>query len=166
MDARLKRQILPMLRCQFAIKRARLWTARIANINFGADMRESRQREKLNRAFNAESKRIGKFFEIAKGNHYDSPFTLLPLFLFHAAKKGVDINGHENRLGRNPSPPFCESLSRAHQDSAFKLVKSTTRGEGTRWYTQKRWAVPHSGDGCLPRRIRDGKSWSGNCSRY
>lgn len=82
-------------------------------------------------------------------HRHDSLFTLPPpLFLFHAAKKGVDINGHENRLGRNPSS-LCESFTRAHQDSAFKLVKSTTRGGGTRWYTQKRWAVPHSGGGCV-----------------
>lgn len=172
MHIRLKRQILPMLRRQFAIKRGRLWTARIVNINFGAGDEFSgptcENREELNRAFKRRIKTNRQIFRNRERAGPSSRFPLTlppPLFLFHAAKKGVDINGHENRLGRNPSS-LCESFTRAHQDSAFKLVKSTTRGGGTRWYTQKRWAVPHSGGGCLPRRIRDGKSWSGNCCRY
>lgn len=123
MHARLKRQILPMLRRQFAIKRARLWTARIVNINFGAGDEfsgptcENRDRvKKLNRAFKRRIKTNRQIFlEIVIA----IPFPLPLLFLLHA----VDINGN-----RNPSP-LCESpFSRAHQDSAFKLVKSTTRG--------------------------------------
>ena len=76
MHARLKRQILPMLRRQFAIKRARLWTARIVNINFGAGDEfsgptcENRDRvKKLNRAF---KRRIKTNRQIFRNRHRDS----------------------------------------------------------------------------------------------
>lgn len=120
---------------QIAIKRARLWTARIVNINFGAGDEFSkpriRPREKLNRALKgAESRTDRQIFR----ERAESRFSLL--FLFPRREKGSILAGEIIPFS-NPSTP-------AHQDSAFKLVKSTTRRRREHADTRRNLPLPSS----------------------
>ena len=142
-------------RRQFAIKRPPGYGRRIVNINFGWERvspggrvarSKIRPRERLTAAFR-ESRPPASQSEMLSGGgkkkgQRDSRLLFFPRLsrsllppldlspFFHpSGDERVDISGHqqlENR--RNPS---YESTG-AHQDSAFKLVKSTTSGEGTR----------------------------------
>lgn len=71
-----------MLRRQFAIKRGRLWTARIVNINFGAGDEFSgptcENREELNRAFKCRIKTNRQIFRNRERAGPSSRFPLHP----------------------------------------------------------------------------------------